>query len=52
VYDAVAGDYSKADMVVLVAFAGQMIATNIFNNVVETDVDEYLADYLPVFKYQ
>ena len=34
-------------MVVLIAFTGQMIATNVFNNVIETDIDEYLSDYLP-----
>jgi hypothetical protein len=30
----------------LIAFAGQMIATNVFNNVVETDIDAYPAPYL------
>ena len=30
-------------MVVLIAFAGIMIATNIFNNVIETEIDEYLS---------
>jgi hypothetical protein len=35
----------------LIAFAGQMIATNVFNNVVETNIDEYLFDYLPPLKY-
>ena len=34
-------------MVLLIAFAGQMIATNIFNNVIQTDIDEYLKSYLP-----
>ena len=34
-------------MVILIAFAGQMIATNVFSNVIETDIDEYLLDYLP-----
>jgi hypothetical protein len=52
VYNAVAENYSKADMVVLIAFAGQMIATNVFNNVIETDIDEYLIEYLPSLKYQ
>ncbi|MEO8403514.1 MAG: hypothetical protein ABI480_02925 [Chitinophagaceae bacterium] len=52
VYDAVALNYTKADMVVLIAFAGQMIATNIFNNVVETDVDQYLEKYQTVLKYR
>ncbi|HET9824086.1 MAG TPA: hypothetical protein VFP87_02065 [Chitinophagaceae bacterium] len=46
-YDAVAAEYTKEQMVVLIAFAGQMIATNVFSNVIETDIDEYLLDYLP-----
>ena len=46
-FQAVKKRYTDAEMVILVAFAGQMIATNIFNNVVETDIDDYLADYLP-----
>jgi hypothetical protein len=44
-YNAVAERFSEAEMVVLIAFAGQMIATNIFNNVAETDIDGYLLDY-------
>ncbi len=40
--------YSDADIVVLVAFSGQMIATNLFNNVLEVRVDEYLYPYLPL----
>jgi len=50
VYKDVADIYTKEEMVLLIAFAGQMIATNIFNNVVETEIDEYLAGYLPVTK--
>jgi hypothetical protein len=50
VYNDVAAMYEQKEMVVLVAFAGQMIATNVFSNVIETDIDEYLADYLPVTK--
>ncbi|RTL59041.1 MAG: hypothetical protein EKK37_12065 [Sphingobacteriales bacterium] len=50
VYDAVAKYYNEEELVVLIAFAGQMIATNIFNNVIETDIDEYLNDYLPKLK--
>lgn len=38
--------YSTKELVVLIAFAGQMIATNIFNNVIETDIDSYLTPYL------
>jgi hypothetical protein len=51
VYEAVAKQYNNQEMVVLIAFAGQMIATNIFNNVIETDIDEYLFDYLPPKKH-
>src|SRR5436190_226512 len=47
VYNDVAASYDKKDMIVLIAFAGQMIATNVFSNVTETDIDEYLFDYLP-----
>ena len=47
VYDAIAKTYTSEEMVVLVAFAGQMIATNIFNNVMETSIDDYLLEYLP-----
>jgi hypothetical protein len=50
VYNDVATQYDKKDMVVLIAFAGQMIATNIFSNVTETNIDEYLFDYLPSVK--
>jgi hypothetical protein len=50
VYDAVASNFTEEHMVALIAFAGQMIATNIFNNVIETDIDEYLKDYLPFVK--
>lgn len=38
--------YSTEEMVILIAFAGQMIATNVFNNVIETEIDEYLTPYL------
>ncbi|QMW02909.1 carboxymuconolactone decarboxylase family protein [Spirosoma foliorum] len=40
--------YTDAQIVVLVAFAGQMVATNIFNNTLNVDVDEYLYPYLPL----
>jgi hypothetical protein len=50
IYNSVATMYTQQEMVVLIAFAGQMIATNVFSNVIQTDIDEYLADYLPVTK--
>lgn len=39
--------YSTAELIELIAFAGQMIATNVFSNVIDTDIDEYLFAYLP-----
>ncbi len=47
----VAQQYNSSEIVTLLAFAGQMIAMNVFNNVVETSIDEYLTDYLPPVKY-
>lgn len=46
-YQVLADRFDRTDMVNLVAFAGQMIATNVFSNVIETDIDEYLLEYLP-----
>lgn len=51
IYNAVAEQYEKSEIVILIAFAGHMIATNIFNNVIETEIDEYLVEYLPSLKY-
>lgn len=50
-YNEVAKNYPEQEMVVLVAFAGLMVATTIFNNVIETEIDEYLTEYLPPVKY-
>jgi hypothetical protein len=50
-YNAVAVNYKENEMVILVAFAGIMIATNVFNNVIETEIDEYLAAYRSTMKY-
>lgn len=49
-YNIIANHHTEKDMVLLIAFAGQMIATNIFSNVIQTDIDDYLADYLPFSK--
>ncbi len=51
IFNGIKALYNKSELVVLIAFAGQMIATNIFNNVIETDIDDYLKDYLPTNKY-
>jgi len=47
IYNKLAKRFTEKEIVILVAFAGQMIATNVFNNVIETDIDEYLFNYLP-----
>lgn len=47
IFDPIAGNYNKQEMIILVAFAGQMIASSIFNNVIETDIEEELLPYLP-----
>ena len=49
-YNAVAVNYKESEMVILTAFAGIMIATNVFNNVIETEIDEYLAAYRSTMK--
>jgi len=45
-FQKLADKFSVYDIVVLVAFAGQMIATNVFNNVFETEIDGYLSGYI------
>lgn len=45
-YNAVAKHYTEQQMVVLSAFAGQMVACSVFNNVVETEPDQYLENYI------
>ena len=47
-YAQIAQVYSETQLVVLVGFAGQMVATNIFNNVFEVQIDGYLANYTPM----
>ncbi|MFM7857780.1 MAG: carboxymuconolactone decarboxylase family protein [Flammeovirgaceae bacterium] len=46
VFEPIRKKYSDKEIVVLIAFAGIMIATNIFNNVIGTDIDEYLHLYI------
>jgi len=50
-YNAVAAKYNETEMVILIAFAGIMVATNVFNNVIETEIDEYLSAYRSNMKY-
>ena len=49
-YKSMASKYSEEELVVLVAFAGQMIATNVFSNVFEVQIDDYLAPYVSMTK--
>lgn len=50
-YNTVASNYNETEMVILIAFAGIMIGTNVFNNVIETEIDEYLSGYRSTMKY-
>jgi alkylhydroperoxidase family enzyme len=45
VYQGVAGFLSERQIVALTAFGGLMIATNVFNNALQVDLDGYLEAY-------
>lgn len=47
-FNSVKAYFNDEELVILIAFAGQMIATNIFNNAIKTDIDEYLHTYIQV----
>ena len=44
-YQKLASFFSPSQIVTLTAFAALMVATNIINNVLEVDLDEYLYEY-------
>lgn len=44
-YQRIASHFTAEQIVALTAFAGMMIATNVINNVLEVDLDEYLYAY-------
>ena len=44
-YQKMAGFYAAQEIVTLTAFGALMVATNIINNVLEVDLDEYLYQY-------
>ena len=48
VYGAISKQYTEEQIILLVGFAGQMIATNIFNNALHVEIDGYLAPYVPL----
>lgn len=47
-YEPIRQRFSDQEVVILVAFAGQMAATNLFNNVLDVAIDDYLFPYLPL----
>lgn len=49
-YQRIAKKYSEEEIIVLIAFAGQMIATNVFSNTLEVEIDTYLAPYTSLTK--
>jgi hypothetical protein len=42
IYSPIKSRFSDKEIVILSAFAGIMVATNIFNNINQTEIDEYL----------
>ncbi len=49
-YEPIRKQYSETEIVVLTCFAGQMIATNVFSNIMEVEIDDYLATYTSLSK--
>ncbi len=49
-YENISLKFSENEIISLVGFAGIMIATNIFNNTLEVEIDDYLAPFLPAEK--
>lgn len=47
VYTRLSQMFSEKEIVLLTAFAGLMIATNLINTALKVDLDDYLKDYLP-----
>lgn len=48
IYQPIRQRFADNEVVILIAFAGQMIATNLFNNVLGVTIDAYLAPYIPL----
>lgn len=47
-FGGIQSEYSQEEIVVIAAFAGKMIAANIFNNLIQTETDESLLPYVRV----
>lgn len=50
-YEPIRQRFTDAEVVVLVAFTGQMIATNLFSNALSVSIDDYLMPYLPLTQF-
>lgn len=50
VYAPITARFNETEIVLLTCFAGQMIATNVFSNVMEIQIDDYLAPYTKLTK--
>jgi hypothetical protein len=44
-YQRLAGHFNPEQIVALTAFASLMVATNMINNILEVDLDEYLYEF-------
>jgi alkylhydroperoxidase family enzyme len=44
-YERIAAEFSREEIVALTAFGAMMIATNVFNNALDVELDEYLEAY-------
>ena len=45
VYQRLAAHFQRTQIVALTAFGALMVATNVFNNALDVDLDEYLQPY-------
>jgi hypothetical protein len=45
IYEPIRNNFTETEIVILSAFAGQMVATNIFNNILQVEIDEYLLPF-------
>ena len=45
VYARLAAEFTAEQIVALTAFGAMMVATNVFNNALDVDLDEYLEGY-------
>lgn len=44
-YERIAAEFTREQIVALTAFGAMMVATNVFNNALDVDLDDYLESY-------